>query len=612
MQKSLSIEQSAAVGFPVGREDDGAKGLFVSACPGAGKTLAVVERFIHHSQGLARNQGMAILSFSRVAAAEVARGCHERQLVRLLLFPHFVGTLDSFFIRHLFLPLAQIRRGGRVRVLDSWESIGAFVYLQGEDAQVPLDAFPYDGATVRFDERRLHREFYGLRKTVAAHQSDWEKAANRRWKHLKDLGFRTCDDMRLAVAQTIADPRWAFVMRALAGRYHEVIVDEAQDCDESQIAVLHAIRAAGVRVTVVADIDQAIYEFRKATPSVLGQLTESMTKLPLRDNHRGSPAVCAVANSMVDQSRANTRSVGDTSNCEWPVLIVPYGAGGEREACTRFCAHARDRKCGEMLVVAHSRALALRAAGRESVTGQRGGGAVRLVAAAVRMFSGVLDAKGRLAAIREAENVLLRRLGVELENRGVESACADELIERRWLRGSAYALLREVKIRAGEARESTVIDAVNWARAAVAAIKDAPAGRAWVRSGSMMFRSPRKAKARVTFVTSSEGEHGVLANTIHGVKGEGKEAVLLILPSDIESCRKLLGGWRARSMADEANRVAYVGVTRAKRLLGLAVPEEAGGDLRTILDDAGVPILVLEAPPAPKVADRRPRARRRA
>jgi DNA helicase-2/ATP-dependent DNA helicase PcrA len=610
MQISLSIEQRAVVEFPVGQDDDGVTGLFVSACPGAGKTLAVVERFISHSQGLARNQGMAILSFSRVAASEVARGCHERQLVGLLEFPHFVGTLDSFFIRHFFLPLAQIRRGGRVRVLDSWESIGAYVHLKGENAQVPLDAFPYDGSSVRFDELRLHREFYGLRKTVAARQSDWEKAAYLRWKHLKGLGFRTCDDMRLAVAQTIADPRWAFVLRALAGRYHEVIVDEAQDCDESQVAVLQAIRDAGVRVTVVADIDQAIYEFRKATPSVLGRLTETMTPLRMKDNRRGSPAVCAIANSMVDHARADTKSAGDTMNCEWPVLVVPYVTGGEREACIGFCARAKELKCEEVLVVAHSRALALRAAGRDVTTGQQGGGAGRLVAAAVRMFSGVLDAKGRLAAIREAEKVLLRRLGIALDDRGVEEACANESIERRWLRGSAYALLRELKIRAGGARESTAIDAVTWARQAVAAIKDAPAGRAWMRSGSTLFHSPQNAKAKVTFVTSSEREPGVLVNTIHGVKGEGKDVVLLILPSDVASSRKLLSAWRTRSMADEANRVAYVAVTRTKRLLGLAVPEEVSGDLTTILDNAGVPNLVLDAPPAPKVAGRRARARR--
>jgi hypothetical protein len=496
-------------------------------------------------------------------------------------------------------------------VLDSWEAIGASVYLKGEDAQVPLDAFPYDGTTVRFEERRLRRESYGLRKTVAARQSDWEKAAHSRWKHLKSLGFRTCDDMRLAVAQTIANPRWAFVLRALAGRYSEVIVDEAQDCDESQIAVLQAIRDAGVRVTVVADIDQAIYEFRKATPSVLGKLTAGMAKLPIRDNRRGSPAVCAIANSMVDHARADTKSVGDTSNCDWPVLIVPHGAGEEREACTRFGARARDLKCDEVLIVAHSRALALRAAGRDNVTGQQGGGAVRLVAAAVRLFSGVLDAKGRLAAIREAENVLLRRLGVDLEDRGVEAACGEEAIERRWLRGSAYALLREAKIRAGDATGSTVMDAVTWARAAVAAIQHAPPGRRWERSCSTLFPSPRKAKAKVTFVTSSDSDRGVLVNTVHGVKGEGKDAVLLILPSDIESCRKLLGAWQVRSMVDEANRVTYVGVTRAKRLLGLAVPEEVSSDLCTLLDAAGVPNLTLAAPIAPTVVDRSPRAKRR-
>lgn len=272
----LSLEQQEVVDLPGGD-------LFVSACPGAGKTHTVVERFITRCQALPQNRGVAIVSFSRVAAVEVRKRCLDKELSRLLGFPHFVGTLDSFFIRYLYLPLAQARSGKRVRVLDSWESIGACVQLRGTKTVpgkgVPLDAFPFDGQRVQFESSRLRREFSGWKAQIQAHLADWERAATAKREGLHRGGLRTCDEMRIAVAKTFASERWNFVLRALAARFCEVIVDEAQDCDESQVAVLSRMRDAGTRLVLVADVDQAIYEFRKASPACLLKLAKTLRPL---------------------------------------------------------------------------------------------------------------------------------------------------------------------------------------------------------------------------------------------------------------------------------------------------------------------------------------------
>ena len=75
-------------------------------------------------------------------------------------------------------------------------------------------------------------------------------------------------------------------------------------------------------------------------------------------------------------------------------------------------------------------------------------------------------------------------------------------------------------------------------------------------------------------------------DTVHQVKGEEAEAVLVLLPDDERTVRLLShwtashgfgpavpSGWDAEDAA-EALRVLYVAVTRARRLVALALPEQ--------------------------------------
>jgi DNA helicase II / ATP-dependent DNA helicase PcrA len=563
--ETLSPEQRAVV-------DHRSGDLFVLACPGAGKTYTVVERFIDRGQGLAHKNGIAIVSFSRVAAAEVQRRCYEQGIAGLLTFPHFVGTLDSFFIRYLHLPLAQAWTGRRVRVLDSWESIDARVQLTGSKAVkgkgVPLDAFPFDGHSVQFDAKRLRGKLAGWRGQIQRNKADWERAATARRKGLRAAGLRTCEDMRIAVAQTLEDETWSFVLRALAGRFSEVIVDEAQDCDEFQISALSKLRDAGVRLILVADVDQAIYEFRKASPAALKVLASPMKWLGVRGNRRGSPAICAVANSMVPLERADTQAVGATRDCDWPVEVIPYEPGGEQSAGVYFCSRARERGL-ETLIVAHARSLALRAAGLETVSGGRGGRSGSLLQSAFRILEGDSDGKARVASVREIELLVLRRLGANVVDLTAEDVCIAERVERRWLRASVVALVRRVRELIGERNEISLGEAVSVARAALEALAP-PAGRAWAHSPTRMFKNPPgdQRDLQLSLVRNPGPTLDLRVSTVHGVKGEGADAVLLVLSSQTDAAEGLLRAWEERSVSDEAKRVAYVGVTRAKRLLG--------------------------------------------
>ena len=67
----------------------------------------------------------------------------------------------------------------------------------------------------------------------------------------------------------------------LAARFSEVIVDEAQDCGPEELHVLELLKQFGVTVTAVADLDQSIFEFRRAEPEGVRAFADRSRRPPL-------------------------------------------------------------------------------------------------------------------------------------------------------------------------------------------------------------------------------------------------------------------------------------------------------------------------------------------
>lgn len=81
--------------------------VFVSACPGSGKTTAIaykltklVKEFENSPNKFA---GIACLSFTNVAKDEIAQ--KYRELCQSLLsYPHLISTIDSFINQNITFP----------------------------------------------------------------------------------------------------------------------------------------------------------------------------------------------------------------------------------------------------------------------------------------------------------------------------------------------------------------------------------------------------------------------------------------------------------------------------------------------------------------------------
>lgn len=144
----------------------------------------------------------------------------------------------------------------------------------------------------------------------------------------------------------------------LANRFREVIVDEAQDCGPEELFFLDLLRRFGVKVVAVADVDQSIFEFRRAEPAGVRAFMDKLPgRLSLNGNYRSSPAVCALNNSLRAGTQQEAAS-GSHADCSIPVQQLKFSGPDKVAAAVTGILDIHEVAREDVILVAHRRSHA--------------------------------------------------------------------------------------------------------------------------------------------------------------------------------------------------------------------------------------------------------------
>jgi DNA helicase II / ATP-dependent DNA helicase PcrA len=273
--------------------------LFVQACPGAGKTRIIVDRHLQ-SDVAPRRRGRAVASFTNVACNEIRQRCHELSRPDLVRFPHFVGTIDTFIWLYMVRPFLPADRTWRR--IDSWDRIRASVAVP---EKIPLSAFLFrDQITPRTTEAKLLPQTTTLSVVRKLSRDNrigqaQDKAIKERQRYVK-AGYVTGHEVRVLAVHNL-QKRQQDVIALIRSRFHEVVMDEAQDCSSLDLTILEYLRDGNVPLVFVADPDQAIYEFRGADPGQVRTFGATLNhRMDLTGNWRSNPAICSLSATLRD------------------------------------------------------------------------------------------------------------------------------------------------------------------------------------------------------------------------------------------------------------------------------------------------------------------------
>jgi hypothetical protein len=533
---------------------------------------------------------LAILSFTNSAIEAFIARCHTLGLDSALCHPGFVGTFDAFLRQFFFAPGGIEGVVLRPTVVDSWETLGVDVRLRGANAfqgtGAGLDLF--DAGNNQIDPASIGHT--GLRTHVQRNQAAYQQAAAQRRRALRQRGYLSAADVRVDVIRLLQSAQWATSLgRALAARFQEVIVDEAQDCNPLDCQIIRWLRTKGITVTVVADPDQAIYGFRHGSPADLRAIAngyEFQDRLTLTGNFRSSPSICRVAATLRTRAVPDT-SLGETAANAEPIHLLTYQGTTVPDGIGRRFSELMQVSgipIKDSIILSHARKNALRACGfgcEEDAGNSNTAGIARAVGT---FWSSSVSNRARESALRFVERAILDLMGQIDDGEAPSRAAERRGIDTRWLRRSALELICHVP-RSCAATNGARTEWLSALRAEV--LRLGLQYRPGI-SERQYFQNRADADWHRLLVTGNTPE--IRSTTIHEAKGKEYDAVCVVIPPDLREPRRterLLTAWHDRT-DDEPKRVIYVGITRAKKLGVLAVPAACGGRVTGILEEAQV------------------------
>jgi len=236
----------------------------VQACPGSGKTTVVIAKLaILASKWTERHRGICTLSHTNVAREEIERRVKGGLASKVLAYPHFVGTIQTFVDQFLGIPAAIARFGVRPTIIDSERATEvAFAKLKAQrfaglrnwlfrgrrsDLVVPSLRFTSLGLSLQVEADGLN-----IGNATSSYQSLLKLK-----REMAEQGVFAYDDMFvLANWYLEREPR---LKRHLCQRFPIVLIDEMQDTQGVHWSLLSSIFSGGSVIQRFGDTNQAIY-----------------------------------------------------------------------------------------------------------------------------------------------------------------------------------------------------------------------------------------------------------------------------------------------------------------------------------------------------------------
>ena len=547
---------------------------FISACPGAGKTRCIMERARALFADKANPKALAFLSFTHAAVDEFETRLSRERFLPHPLFPHFIGTFDSFIWHFLVAPFGQDGVKAPLRLIADKNDLIVKPY---EKAQ-PLPLSCFHSETCKIIKQRVAK--YKFSQKPKPHET---AAARLRLSLLKN-GQVDFEDVRAIARENLSDKAFSDRLAAvLSARFGEIIVDEAQDCNPEDLEIIDWLRnVAKVSTKVVCDPHQSIYGFRGGVSDDLFEYEKKFPekeKLALTGNFRSTAHICEATHLLRAPKHRGPKdaALGENKDIDIKVHILGYKGAVCEDIGKAFAA----------LAVKHSIELAdCRVAAKTRATGKRTVGVIAQdvgnalgsrLAVAAQSFQYAATPKEKRDALTEVHKVVLSLSG-KLDNRTYHQTLADEeIMDLNW-RGEMVNVLRALEFdpSKGHTREEWV----GRAHACMTPYLDKA-------SGTIGRKIPNTKK--LDDFLCGQPVQGLSPRTIHEVKGKEYPAMCVVITST--TAKGILDHLEGKDdkMAEEAREI-YVAASRAEKLLVIACLKSQVERLKKHLESNGAKV----------------------
>jgi len=582
----------------------------ISARPGTGKTTVVSAYCADLAETWAKDhtawQGMAVLSYTNVAKAELAERTSAAGFSGLCEYPHFVGTIDSFVNQFLFLPC-----GGK--------AMQAFKrpVLVGEP-HTPWDPSSQSWGLSCFDivdytvDGSVDFVTAAVTRRVNRKALQVEAQRNRIMSTKRSLsksGYATQRDANYFALKTLSEN--PILATAMAARFPTLVIDEAQDMTEMQHAIIDVLVSEGLsHVVLIGDERQAIYEWNTAKPRLFVEKLENdmWKKAEMPESFRCSPSVCTAISRLAGSGELSPAQEAKNATYSLPVSIKefsfksPTASNDLGKLINDLCAtlssatpHGGAFVQVAILTRSASDAAWLRAAYRgDTATKEK---EITFGDNHTKSFLSLVYSAS-LGRIPEAFAAYERLLIRACECKSIDEMKlniaekwelpSDDLLQYRW---TILCAIRSIQSNTAKKTSLRLSDCIALSNLALPGLEVALSN---VPADLIKTVSPKKGKnaadpeIATLFPANSKNANNICVNhpnvrltfsTVHGVKGETYDGVLYVIKHLSSSCgctpsKKISIEIAAHDILTcEEKRIQYVAVSRAAQCLWVAVED---------------------------------------
>ena len=425
----LNAEQRAAVEHDIDCVPGTARPLLVIAGAGSGKTNTLAHRVARLITHGADPQRMLLLTFSRRAANEMTQRAGNvlhrilgRSSAQAPIALPWAGTFHSIGARLLREYAGRIGLDEAFTIHDRGDSEDLMGMVRHDIGLTQTEKrFPLKGTCLAIYSRVVNSEqpLDLVLQSTFPWCSEWKAQLKTLFGAYVDAkaeqNVLDYDDLLLFWSEMASDPELGPELGAL---FDHILVDEYQDTNKLQAAILIGMKPTGQGVMVVGDDAQSIYSFRGATVrNILDfpkQFSQPACQITLDRNYRSTQPILDASNAVIGAARerhAKTLWTDKVSNALPQLVLIPDEAEQARWVCNRILEH---REAGMTLksqavlfrAASHSAALELELM-RRNIPFVKFGGLKFLEASHIKDVLAVLrfaqNPAGRLAGFRVAQ-----------------------------------------------------------------------------------------------------------------------------------------------------------------------------------------------------------------
>jgi DNA helicase-2/ATP-dependent DNA helicase PcrA len=257
--ESLSDEQKDAAGH------SGSHARLLAG-PGTGKTLTLTRRITRLLSSDIRPASILAFTFTRFAAGELKKRVKDDLGTGKKVLPR-ISTLHSYALRELLRNESRTRLPQPLRIADDWEDENIVI----PDIQNLL-------GIKKSETRKLFFQLAADWQQLTADRQDWERTFPDpkflgSWKEHRGIyGYTLRSELVYQLKTSLEEGDVE-----IEGPPEYVLVDEFQDLNPCDLAVVREHANLGCEIYAAGDDDQSIYGFRQAEPEGIRRFPSDFT-----------------------------------------------------------------------------------------------------------------------------------------------------------------------------------------------------------------------------------------------------------------------------------------------------------------------------------------------